>query len=103
MEADMSPPAELDPECQKQARAYGLKRRRLSLVSTGLALLSLVLILGLRLDKWLRNAIASAVPGNTLVHWQPKSGWFPIEIVFYFLIFMFLYEIFTFPITYYSG
>src|SRR5207249_10111336 len=35
--------------------------------------------------------------------WQPVAGWFPIQILVYFLILMLAYETITAPIAYYSG
>ena len=71
--------AELDAERQQQARQYARIRRRLMLVSLVIAAISIALVLGTGLDKWLRNQL------HTL-NWQPIAGWFPAQILVYFLI-----------------
>jgi STE24 endopeptidase len=88
--------AELDIGRQQQAREYARIRRRLMLVNLVIAAISIALVLGTGLDKWLRNQL------HTL-SWQPVAGWFPVQILVYFLILILAYELITAPLAYYSG
>lgn len=91
---------ELDLERQKQAREYSRKRRLLSYLDIGIAALAIVIILGTGLDKWLRDLLQTSLPQ---LNWQPHPGWFPLQLLVYFLILMLGYQIITLPIGYYSG
>ena len=98
METETKQPqqAELDADRQQQARQYARIRRRLMLVSLVIAAISIALVLGTGLDKWLRNQL------HTL-NWQPIAGWFPAQILVYFLILILCYQLITSPLAYYSG
>jgi STE24 endopeptidase len=88
--------AELDAERQQQARQYARIRRRLMLVSLVIAAISIAFVLGTGLDKWLRNQLQA-------LSWQPVAGWFPVQILVYFLILILAYQLITSPLAYYSG
>jgi Zn-dependent protease with chaperone function len=88
--------AELDAERQQQARQYARIRRRLMLVSLVIAAISIAFVLGTGLDKWLRNQLHA-------LSWQPVAGWFPVQILVYFLILILAYQLITSPLAYYSG
>jgi STE24 endopeptidase len=94
--------AQIDAERQQRAREYARIRIRLSFVSLGIAAVAIGLILGFGLDKWLRNIIEGIAKGSFL-DWQPETGWFPIQILLYFLILIISYEIVTLPLSYYRG
>jgi STE24 endopeptidase len=65
----------------------------------GIAAVGLLLVFVLGLDKWLRNVIQSIA----FLGWQPVHGWFPLQILLYFLLAVFVYQLITLPIAYYSG
>ncbi len=93
----------IDVERQEKARAYARLRRRLSYVSIGLGLICVLVVLGAGLDKWFRNVIQGAASGIPLLTWQPLAGWFPLQIIAYFVLIFVAYEILTLPLGYYSG
>jgi STE24 endopeptidase len=95
-------PAQIDPERQQRAREYARIRRRFSLGNPGIAVIAIALILGFGLDKWLRQSIAGLTQGSFL-DWQPETNWFPVQILLYFLILIIIYQVATFPLSYYSG
>jgi STE24 endopeptidase len=88
--------AEIDSERQQKAREYARIRRRLMLVSLIIAAISIAFVLGTGLDKWLRNQLHA-------LSWQPVAGWFPAQILAYFLILILAYQLITSPLAYYSG
>ncbi len=88
-------PAQLNEERQQQARAYARVRLRLSLVSMGIAALCIAVVLGARLDVWLRTVVAPLA-------WQPVHGWYPLQILLYFVLLMLAYQIITLPLAYYG-
>jgi STE24 endopeptidase len=87
---------ELDEKRQQEARVYARTRRRLSLVSMGIAAIGIILIFLTGLDRGLRNWLQG-------LNWQPVAGWFPLQVLAYMLILMLAYEIITSPLGYYSG
>ena len=89
-------PVELDLDRQQKAKAYARIRRRLSYITMGIGVVGIIILLFTNLGIWLANQL------HTL-SWQPVVGWFPIQILAYFLILMLAYEIITAPIAYYSG
>src|SRR5438876_181269 len=95
-ETKQPPQAKLDIERQQQARQYARIRRLLMLVSLVIAAVSIALVLGTGLDKWLRNQLHA-------LSWQPVTGWFPAQILVYFLILLLAYQLITSPLAYYSG
>jgi STE24 endopeptidase len=87
---------EIDQERQQQARAYARLRRQLSLVSMLIAAIALLFVFWSGLDKGLSELLQ-------FLSWQPVAGWFPLQILLYFLILMLGYEILTSPLAFYSG
>lgn len=86
----------IDAERQQKARQYARIRRSISFVDLGIAAVGIIFVLGSGMDTWLR----------TLLHplgWQPIAGWYPWQILCYFLILMLSYRIITAPLSYYSG
>lgn len=98
METDITKPeqVELDAERQRKAKEYARIRRRLSFVSIGIGVAGILIFLFTNLGIWLRDQLQA-------LSWQPIAGWFPWQILVYFLILMLGYEIITAPIGYYSG
>ena len=98
METDITHPqqVELDAERQQKAKEYARIRRRLSFVSLGIGVVGVLIFLFTNLGIWLRDQLQ-------VLSWQPIAGWFPWQILVYFLILILGYEIITAPIGYYSG
>src|SRR5258708_6467162 len=98
METDITKPeqVELDAERQRKAKEYARIRRRLSFVSIGIGIAGILIFLFTNLGIWLRDQLQ-------VLSWQPIAGWFPWQILVYFLILILGYEIITAPIGYYSG
>jgi len=84
---------ELDLNRQQEAKAYARIRRRLSYITMGIGVIGIIILLFTNLGIWLANQL------HTL-SWQPVTGWFPLQILAYFLILMLAYEIITAPIAY---
>src|SRR5437879_1099461 len=87
---------ELDVDRQRQAREYARTRRRLSFVSMGIAAVGIIFVFLSGLDTGLRDLLQPLT-------WQPISGWYPWQVLAYFLVLMLAYEILTAPLSYYSG
>ena len=87
---------ELDLDRQQKAKEYARIRRRLSYVSMGIGVIGVFILLFTNLGIWLGDQLQA-------LSWQPIAGWFPIQILVYFLILILAYEIITAPIAYYSG
>ncbi len=87
---------ELDLDRQQKAKEYARIRRRLSYVSMGIGVVGIFILLFTNLDIWLGEQLQR-------LSWQPIAGWFPVQILVYFLILILAYEIITAPIAYYSG
>src|SRR5258708_30707206 len=98
METDITKPeqVELDAERQRKAKEFGGIRGRLSFVSIGIGVAGILIFLFNNLGIWLRDQLQA-------MSWQPIAGWFPWQILVYFLILMLGYEIITAPIGYYNG
>ncbi len=98
METDITKPeqVELDAERQRKAKEYARIRRRLSFVSMGIGVAGILIFLFTNLGIWLRDQLQ-------VLSWQPIAGWFPWQILVYFLILILGYEIITAPIGYYNG
>src|SRR5450432_1023626 len=90
---------EIDAERQLKAREYAKIRRRLSFVDLGIAAVGLLIVFVTGLDKWLRNVIQ----GISFLSWQPVQGWYPLQILLYFLLAILAYQLITLPLAYYSG
>ncbi len=87
---------ELDLDRQQKAKKYARIRRRLSYVNMGIGVVGVFILLFTNLDIWLGEQLQR-------LNWQPIAGWFPVQILVYFLILILAYEIITAPIAYYSG
>src|SRR2546430_3514880 len=98
METDIKKPqqAEIDPERQQKAREYARIRRQLSLVSIGIAAIAILFIFWSGLDIALRDWLQP-------LSWQPLRGWYPLQVLLYFLVLMLGYEVLTAPLAYYGG
>jgi STE24 endopeptidase len=90
---------ELDSERQQQAREYARTRRRLSFVNLGISAVGVLVLLSSGLGIWLRDVLRL----STWLAWQPVAGWFPWQILVYFLLISLVYELITIPLSYYSG
>jgi STE24 endopeptidase len=86
---------EIDQERQARAKAYARIRRRLSYVNMGIAAIGVCLLLFTGIAGWLRDQLRS-------LNWQPVHGWFPLQVLCFFLIVMLVYEIITAPLGYYG-
>jgi STE24 endopeptidase len=87
---------EIDTERQHKAKEYARKRRLLSLVNMGLGAVGVIILLSTNLNSWLRNLLQP-------LGWQPVAGWFPWQVLVYFLILVLGYEILSAPLSYYNG
>jgi STE24 endopeptidase len=87
---------ELDTDRQKKAKEYARIRRRLSYLTMGIAVIGVFILLFTNLDIWLGKQLHG-------LSWQPIAGWFPLQLLVYFLVLILAYEIITAPIAYYSG
>src|SRR2546421_3460124 len=98
METDIKQPqqAEIDPDRQQKAREYARIRRQLSLVSIGIAAVAILFIFWSGLDVALRDWLQP-------LSWQPLRGWYPLQVLVYFLVLMLGYEVLTAPLAYYGG
>ncbi len=90
---------EINEARQEKARSYHRLKLRLSLLSMGIGVIVLLLFLTTGINILLRNLLA----GASLLAWQPFAGYFPLQILVYFLIAMVIYELLTLPVAYYSG
>lgn len=86
----------LDPERQQKAREYARIRRRLSFVSLAIGVVGVIIFIFTNLDTWLRDILRPLA-------WQPIPGWFPWQILVYFLILMLGYQLITTPLSYFGG
>ena len=89
-------PVTIDEERQRKAKEYARTRRRLSLVDLGIAALGVCLLLFTGLAGWLRDRLSA-------LSWQPVHGWFPLQVLVYFVALMLIYQLVTAPLAYYSG
>src|SRR6266852_1147321 len=87
---------EIDVDRQQKAREYARIRHRLLLVDLAIAAAGVLIVLLSGLGTWLRNILHPHA-------WQPIQGWFPWQILVYFLILIVAYQIISAPLTYYSG
>ena len=87
---------QLDLNRQQEAKEYARIRRRLSYLTMAIGVVGIIILLFTNLGIWLANQLQA-------LSWQPVAGWFPLQILAYFLILMLAYEIITAPIAYYSG
>src|SRR5437660_2000633 len=98
METDIKQPqqAEIDPDRQQKAREYARIRRQLSIVGIGIAAVAILFIFWSGLDVALRDWLQP-------LSWQPLRGWYPLQVLVYFLVLMLGYEVLTAPLAYYGG
>ncbi len=98
METDIKQPqqAEIDPDRQQKAREYARIRRQLSIVGIGIAAIAILFIFWSGLDIALRDWLQP-------LSWQPLRGWYPLQVLIYFLVLMLGYEVLTAPLAYYGG
>jgi STE24 endopeptidase len=89
-------PPQIDADRQKKAREYAQIRRRLSFINMAIAAIGILFIFWTGLDVGLRDQLVS-------LHWQPLTGWYPLQILVYFLILMLGYQIINAPLAYYGG
>ncbi len=87
---------EIDTERQQKAREYARLRRQLSFANIGIAVIGIIFIFWSELYIGLRDWLQP-------FSWQPVTGWYPLQVVAYFLILMLGYQIITFPLAYYGG
>src|SRR5713226_1838952 len=87
---------ELDADRQQKAREYARIRHRLILVDLAIATAGVLIVLFSGLGIWLRNLLHP-------LNWQPIPGWFPWQVLVYFLILILSYQIIEAPFSYYSG
>jgi STE24 endopeptidase len=89
-------PPHIDADRQKKAREYAQIRRRLSFINMAIAAIGILFIFWTGLDVGLRDQLVS-------LRWQPLTGWYPLQIVVYFLILVLGYQIINAPLAYYGG
>lgn len=87
---------EIDVERQQQAREYARARRKLSLFNLTIGVVGIIFIFWSGLDIGLRNWLQP-------LRWQPIAGWYPWQILLYFLAILVAYQILTAPLLYYGG
>ncbi len=90
---------ELDRGRQEEAKKFARLKRRLSFVRLGISAAGVLVLLFSGLGVWLRDVLR--LPA--WLGWQPVSGWFPWQLLAYFLLLSLAYEILTLPLSYYSG
>src|SRR6266566_8572 len=88
--------ATIDEERQVKAKEYARIRRRLSYVNMGIGAVGVCVLLFTNLAGWLRSALQP-------LNWEPVHGWFPWQVLLFFLIVMLVYELVTIPLGYYGG
>src|SRR5260370_42047645 len=86
----------LSPEKHQKAREYARTCRRLSFVSLAIGVVGVIILIFTNLDTWLRYILRPLA-------WQPFPGWFPWQILVYFLILMLGYQLITTPLSYFGG
>jgi STE24 endopeptidase len=87
---------ELDAQRQEKAREYARTQRRLSITSLSIAALGIIFVFWSGLDTALRDWLQP-------LGWQPIAGWYPGQVLVYFLLLILSYSLLTFPITYFGG
>src|SRR6266566_4139233 len=87
---------EIDSGRQEKAREYARLRRQLSFINMGIAVIGIIFIFWSGLNIALRNWLQPLV-------WHPVAGWYPWQVLVYFLVLMLGYQIITSPLAYYGG
>ena len=96
MDTQVERSTEIDAERQQKAKEYARIRRRLSLVNIAIGVAGVIILLATNLNSWLRDLLQP-------LGWQLIAGWFPWQVLVYFLILVLGYEILTAPLSYYNG
>jgi STE24 endopeptidase len=96
MDTQIEQHIEIDTERQHKAKEYARTRRRLSFVNMAIGVAGVIILLATNLNSWLRNLLQP-------LGWQPIAGWFPWQVLVYFLILVLSYEVLTAPLAYYGG
>ena len=91
-----SQPLQVDTDRQEKARAYALLRRRLNFTNMGIVAVAFAFIFWTGLDVGLRDQVVS-------LNWHPLPGWYPLQILVFFLVLMVGYQIIHAPLAYYGG
>jgi len=91
-----SQPLQVDTDRQQKARAYALLRRRLSFTNMGIVALAFVFIFWTGLDVGLRDQLVA-------LNWQPLAGWYPLQVLVFFLVLILGYQIIHAPLAYYGS
>ena len=86
---------EIDQERQVKAKAYARIRRRLSYVNMGIAAVGVCLLLFTGIGGWIGDRLRS-------LNWQPVHGWYPLQVLGFFVVVILVYEVVTAPIGYYG-
>ncbi|HLG64017.1 MAG TPA: M48 family metallopeptidase [Ktedonosporobacter sp.] len=94
---------EIEVERQQQAREYARIQRRLSLLEIAIVVAGLAIVFSAGLDKWLRDLLQGLAQSLAPLNWQPLAGWFPLQLLLYFLIITCVLTIVFIPLAYYAG
>src|SRR5256886_2431338 len=87
---------EIDEDRQQKAREYARKRRRVSYIDMGIAAVGIIFVFLSGLNIALRNWLQPLA-------WHPVAGWYPWQVLVYFLVLMLGYQVITSPLAYYGG
>src|SRR5438270_3809660 len=87
---------EIDEDRQRKAREYARKRRRVSYIDMGIAAVGIIFVFLSGLNITLRNWLQPLA-------WHPVAGWYPLQVLVYFLVLMLGYQVITSPLAYYGG
>src|SRR2546429_2233214 len=87
---------EIDEDRQRKAREYARKRRRVSYIDMGIAAVGIIFGFLSGLNIALRNWLQPLA-------WHPVAGWYPLQVLVYFLVLMLGYQVITSPLAYYGG
>jgi len=91
-----SQPLQVDTDRQQKARQYAQIRRQLSFTNIAIVTLAFAFIFWAGLDIGLRDQLVS-------LNWQPLPGWYPLQILVFFLVLTLGYQIIHAPLAYYGG
>src|SRR6059058_4986807 len=87
---------EIDEDRQRKAREYARKRRRVSYIDMGIAAVGIIFVFLSGLNIALRNWLQPLA-------WHPVAGWYPLQVLVYFLVLMLGYQVITSRLAYYGG
>lgn len=100
---------EFDKERQKKAREYARKRRQGMLLDMGIVAVSLIIVLLMGWDRSVRDLVRWMTQSGWAAHslpflqWQPLTGWYPWQILVYFLLVIVCYRLITLPAQVYGS